>query len=88
VGFICAGEILRRYREGRGEEITGLTSAAALWLTAGLGMAAGKGRWPLVAIGTVFALVTLAAVRVLERFPSLRPRDEVTKHEARDVKSE
>lgn len=86
VGFICAGDILHRVREGGDEEVKGLTSAAALWLTAGLGMAAALGRWALVVIGTALALVTLAGLRVFEKRFAPKGTDVVTKGETRDVK--
>lgn len=42
IGFLGAGAILKRTEEG---EITGLTTAAGIWLTAAIGVAAGLGRW-------------------------------------------
>ena len=44
VGFLCAGVILRT---GRGH-ITGLTTAATIWVCAILGMACGVGYWAVV----------------------------------------
>jgi putative Mg2+ transporter-C (MgtC) family protein len=66
VGFLCAGDILHRMRDGH-EKVKGLTSAAALWVTAALGMAAATGRWPVVVLGTAATLGTLTLVRALER---------------------
>ena len=66
VGFLCAGDILHRVRAGE-EQVTGLTSAAALWVTSALGMAAATGRWPLVVVGTLATLVTLTLVSGLEK---------------------
>jgi putative Mg2+ transporter-C (MgtC) family protein len=91
VGFICAGDIFRRARRGGGgEQVMGLTSAAALWLTAALGMAAARAEWALLVVGTALALTTLTIVRVLEHF-AVRPRDmtpdEMTKDGTHDVKS-
>jgi len=66
VGFLCAGDILHHVRGGE-EKITGLTSAAALWVTSALGMAAATGRWALTALGTAVTLLTLTLMRRLER---------------------
>jgi putative Mg2+ transporter-C (MgtC) family protein len=65
VGFLCAGDILHHVREGE-EKITGLTSAASLWVTSALGMTAAMGRWSLVVFGTAATLLTLTLVRRLE----------------------
>src|SRR4030042_3067957 len=46
VSFIGAGVILRGQRE---EEVAGLTTAATIWVTAGIGLAAGAGMY-LVAV--------------------------------------
>jgi len=54
IGFLGAGSILR----DRGQ-VTGLTTAAAVWLAAALGMAAGFGAYALTIVGTVLALVVL-----------------------------
>ena len=34
MGFLGAGEILHTFREDKGARVKGLTSAAALWVTA------------------------------------------------------
>lgn len=60
VGFIGAGSILR---EGR---VRGLTSAAAIWITAALGLAAGLGLWQLGLMGLVLAIAILRLVKWLE----------------------
>jgi putative Mg2+ transporter-C (MgtC) family protein len=65
VGFLCAGEILHRIRDGH-EHVRGLTSAASLWVTAALGMVSATGHWPLVVIGTAMTVVILAVLRRLE----------------------
>jgi putative Mg2+ transporter-C (MgtC) family protein len=66
IGFLCAGDILHRMKAGD-EHVTGLTSAAALWVTSALGMAAATGRWPVMVIGTVGTLLTLTIMRRLEK---------------------
>lgn len=69
VGFIGAGLILQQSRQNLKPQVKGLTSAAALWLTAGLGTAAGCGLWRTSLIGTLMALVILSGVKELKRVP-------------------
>lgn len=59
VGFIGGGAILR------GDRVHGLTSAAAIWVSAALGVATGCGLWELGLIG---ALVTWLVLRVLGKW--------------------
>ena len=59
VGFIGAGIILQQSRPNLKPKVKGLTSAAALWLTAGLGTAAGCGLWRMSLIGTLMTLLIL-----------------------------
>lgn len=66
IGFLGAGEILRDSgQEGGSKQIRGLTSAAAIWVTAALGMAAGCGLWKLSLCGSVMCLLVL---KVLKKF--------------------
>jgi putative Mg2+ transporter-C (MgtC) family protein len=60
IGFLGAGAILRE-----GMRITGLTTAASIWLTAAVGMAMGGGEF---ALGWLVAIISLV---VLWLFPSL-----------------
>ena len=53
IGFLGAGVIFRR--EAR-NKVSGLTTAAAVWLTAGLGVAAGLGQFTVAVAGAVIAL--------------------------------
>jgi putative Mg2+ transporter-C (MgtC) family protein len=68
IGFIGAGVIFNR---GSHEQVRGLTTAAAVWVTAGLGMAAGAGQmklaWMGFAIGLALLLVGGPVERVLTR---------------------
>lgn len=57
IGFLGAGTILNRSTEG---EIRGLTTAASIWLTAAIGVAAGLGRESTAMLATLLALVVLA----------------------------
>lgn len=80
IGFLGAGAILRT-----GLSIRGLTTAAALWLVAAIGMAAGGGMY-LVALFTT--LLGLASLTLLRRFedrgePAARQRLTVLVDEAR-----
>ena len=59
IGFLGAGTILKRTEQ---EQIQGLTTAAGLWLTAAVGIAAGMGREASAILGTVLALIILALI--------------------------
>src|SRR5688572_8774581 len=50
IGFLGAGVI---FRGESPDKVEGLTTAAAVWLTAGIGMAAGAGQFVIAAAGTV-----------------------------------
>lgn len=68
VGFIGAGVILHHAgTESGGLKVRGLTTAAAVWVSSGLGIAAGCGLWILGAIAALLALLTL---NILKRFES------------------
>lgn len=60
VGFVGAGSILREDR------VQGLTSATAVWVSAGAGVAAGLGLWQLGLMGTGFALLVLRLMKLVE----------------------
>src|SRR5262245_54042295 len=57
ISFIGAGVILRDVKAG---EVTGLTTAATVWVTAALGIACGLGAWVVVAASLALALFVLA----------------------------
>ncbi|AFY89475.1 MAG: Protein SrpB [Chroococcidiopsis cubana SAG 39.79] len=68
VGFIGAGEILRETQsQSRMERVRGLTSAAATWVSAGLGIAAGCGLWQTGLVSSVLALIVLTVFKRLEQ---------------------
>lgn len=67
VGFIGGGAILKR-----GDIVSGLTTAATLWLTTVIGLCFGGGQNELGAVGTALALATLFA---LKRVETPMPRD-------------
>lgn len=60
IGFIGAGAILKLAEPGH-VEITGLTTASTVWITAAVGMAVGAGQlWlPLFATGLVLVILTV-----------------------------
>ena len=65
VGFLGAGTIIK----GSGdEEIKGLTTAAGIWLTAAIGVAAGMGREATAVLSTLLALVILYTVPRITRY--------------------
>ena len=57
IGFLGAGAILKREDANA---ITGLTTAAGIWMTAAIGMAAGRGRESTAILSTLLALATLS----------------------------
>ncbi|HSJ45641.1 MAG TPA: MgtC/SapB family protein [Euzebyales bacterium] len=61
VGFLGAGAIFKE-----GGSVSGLTTAAGLWITASLGMAAGSGSYSLAALGTVVTLSMLIGLRAVD----------------------
>jgi putative Mg2+ transporter-C (MgtC) family protein len=60
IGFLGAGAILKY-----GTSIRGLTTAASLWTTAAIGMAAGAGEWLIAAVGTFIVVVSLWPLNAL-----------------------
>lgn len=68
VGFLGAGEIVRQSsQESQKLEIHGLTSAAAIWISAALGIAAGCGLWQLGLIGAMLSFLVLNVFKRLEK---------------------
>ncbi|MHC5610179.1 MAG: MgtC/SapB family protein [Nostoc sp.] len=68
VGFLGAGEIVRQSsQQSQQLEIHGLTSAAAIWVSAALGIAAGCGLWELGLIGVLLTFLVLNVFRRLEK---------------------
>jgi len=61
IGFLGAGAIIRM---DRGARVEGLTTAAGIWMTAAIGMAAGMGM-EILALAT--AMVALAVVNLVPR---------------------
>jgi putative Mg2+ transporter-C (MgtC) family protein len=63
ISFIGAGVILRDHKGG---SVSGLTTAATVWVTAALGIACGLGAWVIVAATLAFALFVLAGLAGLD----------------------
>ena len=61
IGFLGAGAILRER-----EQIKGLTTAASLWIVAGIGLAVGCGFYNAAIFTTLLALVVLFFLRYAE----------------------
>ena len=72
IGFLGAGAILRQ-----GLSVRGLTTAATLWLVAGIGMASGAGFYSAALIATFGALLTLGPLRVVAYRMIRRYRPEI-----------
>ena len=61
IGFLGAGAIIRY-----GESVKGLTTAASLWVSAGIGLAVGCGFYPAALWTTFFTVVVLFCLRYVE----------------------
>lgn len=62
IGFLGAGMIM--FRDSR---TRGLTTASGLWVTAGIGMAAGFGLYTLATIATVLILFVFIVMNIIEK---------------------
>ena len=60
IGFLGAGAIMKR----QNEDIKGLTTAAGLWLTAAVGVAAGMGLEATAVLSAVFGVIILSMLRL------------------------
>ncbi|HEX2270512.1 MAG TPA: MgtC/SapB family protein [Pyrinomonadaceae bacterium] len=76
IGFIGAGSILKLDEE---RDIQGLTTAAGIWMTAGIGIACGLGTLGLALISTVISLIVLWVLRVMEARAEARAKEEKKK---------
>ncbi|MFM0738476.1 MgtC/SapB family protein [Paraburkholderia xenovorans] len=63
IGFLGAGAIIKLNAE---REVRGLTTAASLWLSAGVGVAAGLGREATAILSVVIALAILSSARLFK----------------------
>jgi putative Mg2+ transporter-C (MgtC) family protein len=62
IGFLGAGSIILQ-----GSRLKGLTTAGGLWVTAGVGMAAGFGLFGLAIIATILLLLILIVMNIFEK---------------------
>jgi len=70
IGFLGAGAIMRE-----GEHVTGLTTAATIWVVSAIGVAVGFGHYAIGAVATVLTLVVQAFFpRLDELIDELRQR--------------
>ena len=69
IGFLGAGTILRK-----GNGISGLTTAASLWVVAAIGLSVGAGFYYAAAISTTLAVICLFVFNKLEKTFSRRKR--------------
>jgi len=71
IGFLGAGAILKIDRQ---RDVQGLTTAASIWATAAIGVAAGMGREVTAILATALALLILSVLRWLEHRLGVRRR--------------
>lgn len=64
IGFLGGGTILK---SDSGDHISGLTTAASLWVVACLGIACGVGLWQMALVALVLALLVLVLGEPVER---------------------
>jgi putative Mg2+ transporter-C (MgtC) family protein len=80
IGFIGGGAILKLSEE---HNIRGLTSAAAIWMTAAIGVAVGLGRLWMAMLSALLTWFILAILARIERRISAAPRARADDGEAR-----
>lgn len=64
IGFLGGGAIFVRQDK---ERVKGLTTAAAIWVVAAIGMACGAGLYWVAVLVTAFALIVLIGLRMIEQ---------------------
>ena len=62
IGFIGAGTVMRH-----GSSVSGITTAATLWVCAAIGMACGSGQYVIAVFSAVCAAIVLVLIRSLEK---------------------
>ena len=62
IGFIGGGAVLHH-----GGSISGLTTAASLWIASSIGMAVGTGQYELAILATITSLIVLVVIRKLNK---------------------
>jgi len=61
IGFLCAGTIIRG-----GAQVSGLTTAATLWIVSCIGISVGAGHYSAATIVTIIVFFVLTVVRSFE----------------------
>jgi putative Mg2+ transporter-C (MgtC) family protein len=73
VGFLGGGLILQQSpKRVEQPRVRGLTTAAAIWITAALGTVIGCGLWELGLAGSVLTLLTLSGLKRIQHWTLLR----------------
>ena len=80
VGFLGAGAILRS-----GGSVSGLTTAASIWVAAGLGMLAGGGAYALALTGALLTIATMRLPHKPLRRRAQRARDRAIEDDDEEV---
>lgn len=76
IGFIGAGTIFRS-KQG----VSGFTTAALMWVTAGIGMAVGLRRSDLAISATIFAVILTLSLRLVHRLVQrVKPERSMDEH--------
>ncbi|OSQ40350.1 MgtC/SapB family protein [Thalassospira mesophila] len=65
IGFIGAGVIMRQPKD---KTVTGLTTAATVWITAALGIACALAAWQIVLVASVLTFFVLVVLKPVELF--------------------
>ncbi|HCJ30682.1 MAG TPA: methyltransferase [Pseudomonas sp.] len=73
IGFLGAGTILKGSSQ---RDVKGLTTAAGIWLTAAIGVAAGLGHEATAVLTTCLALVIFLLMPRLEQYAAKLPKDD------------
>ncbi len=74
VGFLGAGTILKGDAEN---QVQGLTTAAGIWMTAAIGVAAGMGKESTAVLATLLTLAIMASLPQITRLFERKRHDEV-----------
>jgi putative Mg2+ transporter-C (MgtC) family protein len=78
IGFLCAGSILKLPTE---EHVRGLTTAAGIWMTSAIGMAAGLGREVTAIVSTLLVLGILSLIGPIRRLGLRHDEPHVSKED-------
>lgn len=69
IGFLGAGEIFAKSKTALNEvKVQGLTSAAAIWVSASLGVAAGSGLWIMALTASIATVLILRVIKYAETY--------------------